>query len=202
MSDWTIRGEKPNGETVEQSAESRAEAESMQENASDAGLSDVEVIPPAGGTSETDGGNIADPVDADIVDHTDGGPDGTVMQSMGTDAEQELRNLGGDFTTDIKGTTVINKKGLRVIQHRYDINVRCELQVPPEDTDHEYARAKAVAEMPDGRIGEAHGSAHVDRGDDAFLLTEMADTRAKSRALSDITGIGHVIVEEMAGVEQ
>jgi len=124
-----------------------------------------------------------------------------IGNELETDAEQELRNLGGDFTAEIKGTTVIKKKGLRVMQHRYDISVYCDLVTPPEETGHDYARAKAIAEMPDGRVAEAYGSASTSRGDDSFLLAEMADTRAKSRALIDITGIGHAVVEEMQGVE-
>jgi len=48
-----------------------------------------------------------------------------------------------------------------------------------------------------GRQVEAFGSAHVDRGDDHFLLLEMADTRARKRALSIITGAGAVAVDEL-----
>lgn len=109
-----------------------------------------------------------------------------------------LRQGSDEFVTAIKGTPVITKKGFRVLQHKYDISTGSEIIVGPEETDHEFARATAWAEMPDGRRAEAHASAHVDRGDDHFLLTSMADTRAKSRALSDVTGVGAIAIEEFS----
>jgi hypothetical protein len=54
-----------------------------------------------------------------------------------------------------------------------------------------------VATLPNGREVAAYGSAHVERGDDVELLTEMADTRARKRALSIATGMGAVAVEEL-----
>lgn len=113
-----------------------------------------------------------------------------------------LQRGDGELTTEIKGTTVITKKGFRVLQHKYDISTGSEVLVGPEETDQEFCRVKAWAEMPDGRRAEAHASAHVDRGDDHFLLVSMADTRAKSRALSDVTGVGAVAIEEMMGVAE
>lgn len=44
---------------------------------------------------------------------------------------------------------------------------------------------------------EAWGTSHVDRGDDPWLLVEMAATRARKRALSIVTGAGAVAVEEL-----
>jgi hypothetical protein len=112
-----------------------------------------------------------------------------------------LQKGDGELTTSIKGTVVITKKGFRVLQHRYDISTGSDIVVGPEETAHEFCRVKAWAEMPDGRRAEAHASAHVDRGDDHYLLVSMADTRAKSRALSDVTGVGAVAIEEMVGVD-
>jgi hypothetical protein len=112
-----------------------------------------------------------------------------------------LQKGNGELTTSIKGTTVITKKGFRVLQHFYDIDTGSDVVVGPEENDHTFCRVKAWAEMPDGRRAEAHASAHVDRGDDHFLLVSMADTRAKSRALSDVTGVGAVAIEEMSGVD-
>jgi hypothetical protein len=84
-----------------------------------------------------------------------------------------------------------------VLAHFYDIGVSADLEVAPEDTDHTYCRVKATATLPDGRACESYGSAHVDRGDDATLLLEMADTRARKRALSIASGAGAVAVEEL-----
>lgn len=104
----------------------------------------------------------------------------------------------GDFTYEKNGKTAINKKGLRVLEHWYEIDIdESKVVVGPEETDHTYCRVRAEATMPDGRTAVAHGSGHVDRGDDPWLLVEMADTRAKSRVLLDITGMGAVAVSEL-----
>ena len=148
----------------------------------------------------------------EIVDHAEGDTTDSVeavRESRGElpdrqltdDPIEWLQQGDGELTTSIKGTTVITKKGFRVLQHKYDISTSSEVVVGPEETDHTFCRVKARAEMPDGRYAEAHASAHTDRGDDHFLLVSMADTRAKSRALSDITGVGAVAIEEMAGVD-
>jgi len=136
----------------------------------------------------------------EVVDAADAAEE-LPTRDLDTDPIEWLAEAGGDLTTVVKGTTVITKKGFRVLQHRYDISTTSEVVVGPEDTDHTYCRVKATAEMPDGRYAEAHAGAHTDRGDDNFLLVSLADTRAKSRALSDITGVGAVALEEMQGVD-
>ena len=105
--------------------------------------------------------------------------------------------MPGHFIDSIDGTPAINRKGFEVLAHHYDIDTRSELEVPPEENGHEYVRVKATAVTDDGRTCEAYGSAHVDRGVDAELLLEMADTRARKRALSIATGVGVVAVEEL-----
>jgi len=75
--------------------------------------------------------------------------------------------------------------------------VTATLQTAPEETDHEFCRVKAVAETAEDRTVEAFGSAHVDRGDDPWLLVEMAGTRARKRAISVATGAGAVAVAEL-----
>lgn len=143
-------------------------------------------------------------VEAEVIDHS---PDAEQTAESLPDREltddpiEWLQKGDGELTTQINGTTVITKKGFRVLQHQYNISTGSDIVVGPEETDHEFCRVKAWAEMPDGRRAEAHASAHVDRGDDHFLLVSMADTRAKSRALSDVTGVGAVAIEEMVGVD-
>jgi len=195
MSEWTVVGEKPTGETVEQTAGSRAEAEEMQANAEGVGLTDVEIIPP----SETDGGNpTADVVEVDEVETPADAADAAEAQlDERSVAEDPLNWVPGEFVDEIDGTQAINRKGFEVLSHFYDVDIETEIVVPPEETGHEYCRATATATTPDGRECVAHGSAHVDRDDDSFLLLEMADTRARKRALSIATGVGAVAVEEL-----
>lgn len=145
--------------------------------------------------AETDGGP-----DVAVVDHTDD----TEAASPAEAADLPERSVGDDpltwipeeFQDEIDGSIAINRKGFEVLSHFYDVDVHAELQVPPEETDHEYCRVKATATI-DGRECQAFGSASTDRGDDAELLLEMADTRARKRAISIATGVGAVAVEEL-----
>jgi hypothetical protein len=66
----------------------------------------------------------------------------------------------------------------------------------PVDADSEVIM-KAEATDDDGDTYTAYGSASTDRGDDSYLLVEMADTRAYKRAVSRATGVGMVAVEEL-----
>jgi len=181
-------------------AESKSDAEQMAETAREFGSEHVEILSPGASESddapETDGGSAevveadAEPVDADELQRqADDLPD----RDVGTDP---LTWMPGEFIDEIDGSQAINRKGFEVLAHFYDVAVESDLQVAPEDTDHEYCRVKATAEI-DGRTVESYGSAHVDRGDDAVLLLEMADTRARKRALSIATGAGAVAVEEL-----
>jgi hypothetical protein len=116
-------------------------------------------------------------------------------RSVGDDP---LKWMPSEFIDTIDSSVAINRKGFEVLAWYYDIDVFADLEVAPEETDHEYCRVKARAVSKEsGREVEAYGSAHIDRGDDAHLLLEMADTRARKRALSIATGVGMVAVEEL-----
>lgn len=139
------------------------------------------------------GATETEPKDVEVVEDKPEKPERSI-----TDDPVAWIDGAGEFTYQVDGTTAINKKGLRVLQHWYEIDIdESSVEVGPEETDHTYCRVRAEATMPDGRTAVAHGSAHVDRGDDPWLLVEMADTRAKSRVLLDITGMGAVAVSEL-----
>ena len=189
MTEWRVIDHDNDGNTV--SAESRQDAEQKQQFALNHGSDNVEIVPPGA----TDGGEHPEVIDAEPVDverdtHAEQLPDRSV-------ADDPLNWVPGSFVDEIDGTQAINRKGFEVLAHFYDVDVHCDVEVPPEDTDVEYCRAKAVATTADGRECEAYGSAHVDRDDDKTLLLEMADTRARKRALSIATGVGAVAVEEL-----
>jgi len=144
----------------------------------------------AGEEDDTD--TAADKMDAatvepdDVVDTMDdtNAPepaDGQALKQAADDLperhvdEDPLKWLPHEFVDTIDGSPAINRKGFEVLGHFYDVDVTTELEVAPEDTAHEYARVKATAQI-DGRTVDAYGSAHVDRGDDHYLLLEMAGT--------------------------
>jgi hypothetical protein len=143
-----------------------------------------------------------DPVDAEVIDHSpDAGNDHTPEyddlpeRSVG---EDPLEWVPSDFIDHIDGTPAINRKGYEVLSHFYNVDVKePEVMVSPEETDFTYCQVRATAVDGDGRECSALGSAHVDRGDESFLLLEMADTRARKRSLAIATGVGAVAVEEL-----
>ena len=206
VSDWQVYD--PGNDNV-RAFDGRSRAEDARDDMADLGI-DVEVYPPGEspeGDTETDGGEWTpgddgtpaavmsdpEPVEADaepIVEVDDELPERNV-------SDDPLSWMPGHFIDSIDGTPAINRKGFEVLAHHYDISTSSTLEVPPEETGHEYVRVKATAETTDGRTCDAYGSAHVDRGDDAELLLELADTRARKRALSIATGVGVVAVEEL-----
>lgn len=166
-----------------------------------------------GSDTDTNADTEGEAVDPEIVDHspddeTDS-DDSVATAAPDTDASDAelpaepdvdtdpLTWMPGEFIDQIDGSPAINRKGFAVLKQRYDISVTSEVVVGPEETDHEFARVAAHAEDADGVVSEAHGSASTDRGDDATLLLELADTRAKKRALSAATGVGMIAVAEL-----
>jgi hypothetical protein len=177
------------------------------DGATDANGRPVETVEKGGVEADViDHSPEASPAQADTVavDQADAEPVTTDADGPGpadlpdrSVADDPLTWIPGEFVDDIDGSQAINRKGYEVLSHFYNVDVAVELQTPPEDTGHEYARVKATATTADGRTCEAFGSAHLERGDDPELLLEMADTRARKRALSIATGVGAVAVAEL-----
>jgi len=192
---YEVPGEKENTvESDEQAETLDAEViDHTEDKPTDEEILDETIEPKADGSGTT--------TEAKIVEEDSEVPDQPPERDITDDPIEWLNRTAGDFVDTIQGTEAINKKGFRVLQHWYDIDTNSEVIVGPEETDFEYCRVRATAEMPDGQTAVAHGSAHVERGDDMPILLEMADTRAKSRALSDITGVGAVAVAELKAGE-
>lgn len=179
--DWHIQAETG----AERTAESRSEAEQIRDDMEALGV-DVEIVPPG---SDNGAVQVVDGEGEDAQDAYD-----LPERSVG---EDPLTWIPSDFVDEIDGSQAINRRGFEVLSHFYDISVYSDIQVAPEDTGFEFCRVKAKAVTPDGRECEAFGSAHTDRGDDAEILLEMADTRARKRSLSIATGVGACAVEEL-----
>ncbi|WP_148858653.1 hypothetical protein [Natronococcus pandeyae] len=185
---WTVR-DTESGKKRE--FDSRAAAERAIDELEDLGM-DVELVAPTSAEKEPVALEVIDAdTDADAVDPAAYDlPDRSI-------SDDPLEWVPGEFIDEIDGTQAINRKGFEVLSHFYDIDVETDVQVPPHETGFTYCQVKAAATTPDGRRCEALGSAHVDRGDDSVLLLELADTRARKRALSIATGVGAVAVEEL-----
>lgn len=109
-----------------------------------------------------------------------------------------LREINDEYVNKIKGTPAISKRGFRYIQAELDISTKSELVGWSEDPYGVVIWAKA--ELPDGRSAEAHAEGYpTESGIDESEFVRYADTRAKSRALSDLTSAGALAVDEVRG---
>ena len=193
-------------------AEDAKAATDMADTAKEFGSEEVVIVGPGEDANVPDADDSSDDTDEETATEpeiietetvTPETPDDLPDRSVADDPIEWLERAGGDFVDWIDGSAAINRKGFEVLSHFYDVDVFVDLETPPEETGFEYARVKARAVTADGRECEAYGSAHVDRGDDHDLLLEMADTRARKRALSVATGVGAVAVDELQNdVEQ
>jgi hypothetical protein len=196
---WTI--EDSNGNTNE--FDSRSEAEAEKEELERMGM-DLELIPPNGETAEkTDGGqpqpqpkpDPQKPAEPEVIESND---TTTTDIPENPDIDKDpVEWLPSHFIDTIQGTPTINRKGYCVICSKFDVSVQSEAIVRSSETEFEYAEFEATAVDSDGNEYSGFGTAHIERGDDRFMLNELAETRAMKRAATWATGIGITAIEEM-----
>jgi hypothetical protein len=139
--------------------------------------------------------------------HTDGGPEVVDVQPSSVEPDtlsqspiQHLRGVNTDFVNTIKGTPAISKQGFRFIQR--ELGITTESKVVETFTEPMGVIVWAKATLPDGHSAEAHGEGYLtepDVSDNEFV--RYADTRAKNRAISDLTASGALAVAEMTTEE-
>jgi hypothetical protein len=142
-------------------------------------------------TPETDGGpKQAEPVAAETVDTTE------ESRKLISDPIAYLQGINNEFVNTIKGTPAISKRGFRYIQTELGISTESEVVVTFNDPMGVIVHARA--EMPDGRTAEAHGEGYRDENDVSDNeFARYADSRAKNRAISDLTSAGALAESEL-----
>jgi hypothetical protein len=203
VDDWQVFD--PDNDNV-RAFDARSDAEDARDDMADFGI-DVEMYPPGETPADdaaADGGTTGDPGTpaaqaADPNATADPQPD--PVEQVPDDpnlTDDPFAWMPGDFVDSIDGTPTINRRGYAALGRKFGISAPdVSVQVGPEETDHTYCRVKATVEDADGRTYQNHGSAGVERGDDATLLLELATTRARKRALAGATGVGLIAVEEL-----
>jgi hypothetical protein len=211
---WTIKAESGEKRTVD----SRAEAESVRNDMEQLGMN-CEIISPDetktdGGQAETDDSPRVIP-DGEVLPHDydepnhpeqtesddddgDGAGGATTNIPENPDIDKNPVEWLPDHLIDmVEGVPTISRKGYCIICQRYDVSIESESIVRSSNTEFEYAEFRAVAVDSDGKAYSGFGTAHVERGDDPYLLNELAETRAMKRAATWATGVGLTAVEEM-----
>jgi len=155
-------------------------------------------------------------VDPEIVDHSEEQSTAAVQGDPGTPAAKQaapdtsddddpvmlanpidyLRGINSEFVNTIKGTPAISKRGFRYMQTELGISTTSEVVTVIDEPKGVIVHARA--ETPDGRHAEAHGEGYLAEGDvkdNEFV--RYADTRAKNRAISDLTSSGALSESEL-----
>ncbi|UXF50488.1 hypothetical protein 7908G3F9_25 [Haloquadratum phage sp.] len=208
---WTIKAESGEKRTVD----SRAEAESVRNDMEQLGMN-CKIISPDetktdGGQAETDDSPRVIP-DGEILPHDYDEPNHPETESDdGDGAGGSAANIPENPDIDknpvewlpdhlidiVEGVPTISRKGYCIVCQQYGVSIESESIVRSSDTEFEYAEFRAVAVDSDGKAYSGFGTAHVERGDDPYLLNELAETRAMKRAATWATGVGLTAVEEM-----
>lgn len=125
-------------------------------------------------------------------------PDVVEPSELSTDPIGFLQSVNSEFVNTIKGKPAISKQGFRFIQREFEISTESEVVEWSDDPLGVVVWAKA--ELPNGYSAEAHGEGYQfeqDVDDNEFV--RYADTRAKNRAISDLTSAGALAVSELEG---
>jgi hypothetical protein len=150
-------------------------------------------------------------VEPEIVDHGPDDREGTPVEPTETavDAPENddttafldnpieyLESINNAFVNTIKGKPAISKRGFRYIQS--DMGISTTAEVVETFADPVGIVVHARAELPNGRHAEAHGEGYLTESDvDDNEFVRYADTRAKNRALSDLTSSGALAESEL-----
>jgi len=200
MSDWIVK-DAERGST--RPVDSRAEAEEVADELKSLGA-DVEIIPPDEDNSveppQTDAQPVEEPTDEAPPENIESDTDqsGADMEALVQNPIEWLESKNADYVNTVKGTPAISKRGFRYIQSQFGITTKSE--VVGEFDDPVGVVVWAKAELPHGRSAEAHGEGYLsERKVDDNEFVRYADTRAKNRALADLTSSGALCVEEMEG---
>ena len=115
-----------------------------------------------------------------------------------------MAEINKEFIVNLQGKEFITYPGLMDLAHQMKLqSIATELIQIPSSENNNQCIFKAVATTEDGKVFEGYGDAdpsNVNRMIAKHLI-RMAETRAKARALRDLTNVGMTAFEELAGME-
>ena len=111
-----------------------------------------------------------------------------------------MAEINKQFITELQGKTFITYNGLVDLAHQMELkSITTELiQIPTADNNNQCIM-KATATTHNGQIFEGYGDADPANVNSMIRkhLIRMAETRAKARALRDLTNVGMTAIEEL-----
>jgi len=203
MSEWIITATAPNGEDREKTLQGDEDDAKSKVNELK-GLGFTNVSYQEAPEKASDGG--AESVEPEVVEDTPQEVAATTEaghevindpEKLSEDPIGWLEGINNSFVNTIKGTPAISKQGFRFIQAQFGITTESEMVEWVDDPTGCVVWAKA--ELPDGQSAEAHGEGYLsESGVDDNEFVRYADTRAKNRAISDLTSAGALAVSELS----
>ena len=115
-----------------------------------------------------------------------------------------MANIDKKFIVSLQGKEFVTYEGLLDVAHQLKLSsIETELIQIPSSENGNQCIVKAVVKTEDGKQFEGYGDAspnNVNRNIAPHLI-RMAETRAKARALRDLTNIGMTALEELGDDE-
>lgn len=116
-----------------------------------------------------------------------------------------MANIDKKFIVNLQGKEFVTYEGLLDVAHHMKLkSIETELIQIPNSENGNTCIAKAVAKTEDGK--EFHGYGDADPSNVNKLIAKhlirMAETRAKARALRDLTNVGMTAIEELGDEEE
>lgn len=115
-----------------------------------------------------------------------------------------MAELNKEFIVDLKGKKFVTYNGLIDLAHQMKLkSITTEIIQLPNKENGNQCIIKAVATTEDGKLFEGYGDADPSNINSMIArhLIRMAETRAKARALRDLTNVGMTAIEELSGDE-
>ena len=116
----------------------------------------------------------------------------------------QLSKIDSKFIIKLQGKEFVTYEGLLDVAHQLKLkSIETDLIQTPSSENQFTCIMKAVVTTEDGKSFEGYGDANPQNVNSMISrhLIRMAETRAKARALRDLTNIGMTSIEELGGEE-
>lgn len=113
-----------------------------------------------------------------------------------------MAELNKEFVVNLQGKDFVTFNGLMDLAHQMKLqSITTELVQIPNEENGNQCIMKAVATTEDGKVFEGYGDADPSNVNSMIARhsIRMAETRAKARALRDLTNVGMTAFEELGG---
>lgn len=108
------------------------------------------------------------------------------------------------FIVNLRGKQFVTYEGLLDLAHQNKLkSIKTELIQIPSKENNNQCIMKAIATTEDGKVFEGYGDADTSNVNSMISkhIIRMAETRAKARALRDLTNVGMTALEELGDEE-